>query len=164
MWPLHCEKNVLSGKLLPIAPHELVLKLQIKTWLSLLRKFLENSWIFVLFFQGPGKLLKKQLFSLYSWNTPGILCRIILYYKKTTYRNYRSCWFAIVFSVKSVARSSSDDFCGISLKSLRNLESFLAVLVEVGCGCLRGASTPQLGDLERISKGKNLMERNKHYP
>ena len=32
------------------------------------------------FFPDPGKLLEKQLFSLYSWNSPEILWRIIMYY------------------------------------------------------------------------------------
>ena len=34
---------------------------------------LENSW-------------KNQIYTPYSWNSPGILCRRILYYKKSTYR------------------------------------------------------------------------------
>ena len=31
------------------------------------------------FFTGPWKTPGKQLFSLYSWNSPGILWRIILF-------------------------------------------------------------------------------------
>ena len=36
----------------------------------LLLEFLENSWNFVIFIQGTGKLQEKQLFSLYFWNSP----------------------------------------------------------------------------------------------
>ena len=39
----------------------------LKTWCSLLLEFLENSWNFEIFFQGPGKLLEKQMISLNSW-------------------------------------------------------------------------------------------------
>ena len=40
--------------------------------LTILLEFLDNSWNLEIFFQGPGKLLKKQMISLNSWTTPGI--------------------------------------------------------------------------------------------
>ena len=38
-----------------------------------LLEFLENSWNFEIFFQGPGKLLEKQIITLKSWKIHGIL-------------------------------------------------------------------------------------------
>ena len=43
------------------------------SWCSLLLEFLENSWNFETFFQGPGKPIEKQMITLNSWKTPGIL-------------------------------------------------------------------------------------------
>ena len=31
----------------------------------------KNPWNFEIFFQGPGKLLEKQMIPLYSWKKPG---------------------------------------------------------------------------------------------
>ena len=95
-----------------------------ESWFALLLEFLENSWNFVIFFQGPGKLLEKQLFSLYSWNSPGILWKMILYYRKTTYilPKLLTCNF---FNIDSIIRSFSGYFRGI-LSSFSYLAIFVA--------------------------------------
>ena len=54
------------------------------------------------FFPGFWNLLKKQLFSLYYWNSPGLLWRKLLS-------------FAIVFGVDSTTRSFCGEFCPVSL-------------------------------------------------
>ena len=61
----------------------------------------ESSAI-VYFSSGFWNLLKKQLFSLYYWNSSGLLWRKILS-------------FAIVFGVDSTTRSFSGEFCPVSL-------------------------------------------------
>ena len=54
-----------------------------KTWndensMEILLDFLKNTWNFEIFYQDPGKLLEKQIISLYFWKTPGILWGFLL--------------------------------------------------------------------------------------
>ena len=85
---------------------------------------MENSWSFVIFFQGPGNTWKNSYFPLYSWNYPGFRWRTILYLSiKKQPTDYRSFWFVdsiavqgvflnifVLFPLKKVGNPG--DFCG----------------------------------------------------
>ena len=72
------------------------MKLQFSACFSLLLEFLENSWKFEIFFQGPRKLRKKQIVFLYSWK-PLEFCakKFHQFYKQT----FRSIWLMVVLFV-----------------------------------------------------------------
>ena len=63
---------------------------------SLLLEFLDNFWNFEIFFHSPEKLLEKQIISLYSWKTPGIMWKIFEQFYKQN-KTCGSIWLLIVF-------------------------------------------------------------------